>query len=98
MCPRLPFAGLFFCALAAAQTLSVGVVGGASLTPDFKSSFTYEPPPGPRVLTEYSASERYMVGGMLEFQFPKDWSIEVDGLFATSLKTCNAGSVRTASK
>jgi hypothetical protein len=78
---RLPFAGLFFCALAAAQTLSFGVVGGASLTPDFKSSFTYEPPPGPGVLTEYSASERYIVGGMLEFQFPKDWSIEVDGLF-----------------
>jgi hypothetical protein len=81
MSPRLPFAGLFFCALAAAQTWSVGVVGGASLTPDFKNSFTYEPPPGPGVLTEYSASQRYIVGGMLEFQFLKDWSIEVDGLF-----------------
>src|SRR6202453_2379912 len=81
MCPRLPFAGLFFCAPAAAQTLSVGVVGGANLTPDFKSSFTYQPPPGPGVLTEYSASERYIVGGMLEGQLARDWSIEVDGLF-----------------
>jgi hypothetical protein len=81
MSPFLPFAGLFFCTLAAAQTLSFGVVGGASLTPDFKSSFTYEPPPGPGVLTDYSASERYIVGGMLEFQFTKDWSIEVNGLF-----------------
>src|SRR5580704_6104863 len=81
MCPRLLFAGLFFCALAAAQTVSVGVVGGASLTPDFKSSFTYEPPPGPGVLTDYSASQRYIVGGMIEFQLPKDWSIEVDGVF-----------------
>ena len=71
MSARLPFAGLFFCALAAAQTFSYGVVGGASLTPDFKSSFTYEPPPGPGVLTEYSASERYIVGGMLEFQIPE---------------------------
>jgi len=81
MSPRLPFAGLIFCALAAAQPLSVGIIGGASLTPDFKSSFTYEPPPGPGVLTDYSASERYIVGGMLEFQFLKDWSIEVDALF-----------------
>jgi hypothetical protein len=81
MFPRLLFAGLFICSLAAAQTFSFGVVGGASLTPDFKSSFTYEPPPGPGVLTDYSDSERYIVGGMLEYQFSKDWSIEVDGLF-----------------
>jgi hypothetical protein len=81
MHPRVLFAGLFFCALAAAQTVSVGVVGGASLTPDFKSSFTYEPPPGPGTLTDYSASQHYIVGGMIEFQLPKNWSIEVDGLF-----------------
>jgi hypothetical protein len=77
----LSFAGLFISGLAAAQTLSFGVVGGASLTPDFKSSYTYEPPPGPGVLTNYSASEHYIVGGMLELHLPKDWSIEVDGLF-----------------
>ena len=81
MSPRLLFAGVFVCALASAQTFSFGVVGGASVTPDFKSSFTYEPPPGPGLLTGYSASERYIVGGMLEFQLPKDWSIEIDGVF-----------------
>ena len=83
MSRHLPFAGLFFCALGAAQTLSFGVVGGASLTPDFNSSFSpVPPPPGPPiVLTDYSASERYIIGGMLEFQLPKDWSIEVDGLY-----------------
>ena len=79
---RLPFAGLFICGLAAAQTWSFGVVGGASLTPDFNSSFTSVAPPGPPiVLTDYSAPERYIVGGMFEFQLPKEWSIEVDGLY-----------------
>ena len=82
MSPRLLFAGLFICVLAGAQTLSFGVVGGASLTPDFNSSFTSVAPPGPPiVLTDYSAPERYIVGGMFEFQLPKDWSIEVDGLY-----------------
>ena len=82
MSPRLPFAGLFMCALGAAQTLSYGVIGGASLTPDFKNSFFPIPPPGPPiVLTNYSSSERYIVGGLLELQLPKNWSIEVDGLY-----------------
>jgi hypothetical protein len=81
MFPRLLLAGLIICSLAAAQIISFGVVGGASVTPDFKSSFTYEPPPGPGDLTDYSDSEHYIVGGMLEFQLPKDWSVEVDGLF-----------------
>jgi hypothetical protein len=82
MFPRLPFAGLFICALAAAQTLSFGVVGGASATPDFNRSFSTVPPPGPPiVLTDYSSPERFIIGGMLEFQLPKDWSIEVDGLY-----------------
>ena len=70
------------CALGAAQTLSYGVIGGASLTPDFKNSFFPIPPPGPPiVLTNYSSSERYIVGGLLELQLPKNWSIEVDGLY-----------------
>ena len=82
MSPRLPLAGLFICSLAAAQTVSFGVVGGASLTPDFESRFSAGAPPGPPiVLTDYSAPERYIAGGMLELQLPKDWSIEVDALF-----------------
>ncbi len=82
MSPRLPFAGLFICALAAAQTLSFGVVGGAGLTPDFKSFFSAAGPPLPPIVpTDSSAPERYIAGGMLEYRLPNDWSIEVDALF-----------------
>src|ERR1700677_134805 len=82
MSPRLPFAGLFMCALAAAQTVSFGVVGGASLTPDFESRYSAEGRPlPPIVLTDSSAQERYIAGGMLELQLPNDWFIEVDALF-----------------
>jgi hypothetical protein len=82
MSPRLLFAGLFIGALAAAQTVSFGVVGGASLTPDFESRFSAAGPPlPPIILTDSSASERYIAGGMLEFQLPQNWSIEVDALF-----------------
>jgi hypothetical protein len=78
---RLPFAGIFLCAIAAAQTVSFGVVGGASVTPDFKTTFSEAPPGVPGLPAEYSASEHYIVGGMVELRLPKDWSIEVDGLF-----------------
>ena len=82
MSPRIPFAGLFIGALAAAQTVAFGVVGGASLTPDFESRFSSAGPPlPPIILTDSSASERYIAGGMLELQLPNDWSIEVDALF-----------------
>ncbi len=83
MSPRLPFAGLFVCSLAAAQTVSFGVVGGASLTPDFGSRYSFGPlPPGPPiVLTDYSASQRYIAGGMLELKLPKNWSIEADAMY-----------------
>ncbi len=82
MSPRLPLAGLFICTLAPAQTLSFGIVGGASLTPDFKNRFSSEGPPlPPLVQTDYSAPERYIAGGMLELKLPQNWSIEVDALF-----------------
>src|SRR5579862_753201 len=82
MSPRLPFAGLIISALAAAQTVSFGVVGGVSLTPDFESRFSPAGPPlPPLILTDSSASERYIAGGMLELRLPENWSIEVDALF-----------------
>jgi hypothetical protein len=33
------------------------------------------------MLTDYSASQRYIVGGMLECRLPQDWSVELDGLY-----------------
>src|ERR1700683_3444031 len=82
MSSRPPVAGLFICALAAAQTVSFGVVGGASLTPDFENRFSPSGPPlPPIILIDSSASERYIAGGMLEFRLPKNLSIEVDALF-----------------
>lgn len=77
--------GAFSPAIGCAQLVSFGVVGGASLTQDFKNSYSAIPnPPGPPVvLAELSSPERYIVGGMVEFQLPGDWSIEADGLFHT---------------
>jgi hypothetical protein len=82
MSPRLPLAGLFIGALAAAQTVSFGLVGGVSLTPDFENRYSAEGPPlPPIVLIDSSAQERYIAGGMLELQLPNNWSIEADALF-----------------
>jgi hypothetical protein len=66
--------------LAGAQTISFGVIGGASVTGDFHNS--YQPiPDTPLFSGPYSKPERYIVGGMLEFQLPQNWSVEVDGLY-----------------
>lgn len=79
---RVAFAGFVLSALAAAQTLSFGVVGGASVTPDFENRFfAGGPPGGPIVLTDSSAPERYIAGGMLEYKLSSDWSIEGDALY-----------------
>jgi hypothetical protein len=78
---HLLFVAVILSSPAGAQFISFGVVGGASVTGDFKNSFG--PLPGaPGILPgHYSAPERYIVGGMIEFQLPRDWSIEVDGLY-----------------
>lgn len=68
--------------LAAAQNFSFGVAGGASLTPDFENRYSAAGPPEPSlVVTDYDHPEHYIVGGMLEYQFPANWSIEADALF-----------------
>jgi hypothetical protein len=69
-------------ALAAGQSVSVGLIGGDSVTNDFHNSFqpySFQLPPV--FSREYSTSERYIVGGMVEVQLPRDWSVEVDGLY-----------------
>jgi hypothetical protein len=81
MSPRLPFTGLFICGVASAQTFSFGVVGGASVTSDFQNSYQAIPDTQGITLGSESEPERYIVGGMFEFRLPRNWSIEVDGLY-----------------
>lgn len=64
-------------ALAAGQSVSIGVIGGDSVTNDFHNSFQL----APALSRDYSASERYIVGAMVEVHLPRDWSVEVDGLY-----------------
>jgi hypothetical protein len=74
---------------ASAQKVSVGIVGGASLTDGFRDQTVYsylpslEPgSPGFFVGTRFwSPSKDYLIGGMLEFHFNPHWSLEVNGLF-----------------
>ena len=60
------------------QPLSLGVVGGSSLTEDFQDrSFG----PSGQALIYKSAPLRWIVGGMVEVRLPKRFAIEVDGLY-----------------
>jgi len=68
------------------QQLSIGVVGGGSLTsaaPDQFFPIELVPPvPGAPVgIRWFSPSKDYVVGGMLELRFDPNWSAEADGLF-----------------
>ena len=82
--------GLFKCAVFAVcfaggctstfgQQLSVGFVGGASLTQDFQNaSLGYGNLP---VLVSYSTPKRLVAGAMLDVTLPLHFSVEVDGLY-----------------
>jgi hypothetical protein len=70
------FAILAMCGAAAAQPLSFGVLGGASVTEDFHNQTI---PIGDE--TAYSSSKRYIFGAEFEVRLPAHWSIEVDGLY-----------------
>jgi hypothetical protein len=67
-----------------AQNLSIGVVGGGSLTDSFPTeTFSGGPPGGPVGIRFYSSSKDYIAGAMLEYRFTPHWSVEADGLFRT---------------
>src|SRR5580692_2422963 len=67
-----------------AQNLSIGLVGGGSLTDSFPTeNFSGGPPGGPTGIRYYSSSKDYIVGAMLEYRFTPHWSVEADGLFRT---------------
>ena len=63
-----------------AQTLSVGVIGGGSLTDAVQDVTTRYPnsPFGSRV---WSQSKDWMAGAMLELRFRSPFSVEVDGMY-----------------
>ena len=74
---RILTAALVVLPLASAQSVSFGVVGGASITQDFINSYMPTPSPG-YTGVNYSSPERYLIGGKVEFRLPKDWSVEAD--------------------
>ena len=68
---------LFLVYGASGQSLSLGVVGGGSVTDAFQSYV----PPGVDVIRLYSESKDYLIGPMVEWRFSPHWSLEVDGLY-----------------
>jgi hypothetical protein len=60
------------------QNLSIGVIGGGSLTDSFS---TQTAPAGPVSIVGYSQSKDYIAGATVELKFLPQWSVEVDGLF-----------------
>ena len=85
-------AGFSCCGLG--QNLSIGAMGGGSLTDSFPlrttplgggplSSYSSE--------TSYSSSKDYIVGPAIEFRFLSYWSAEVDGLYRTLHFTTASG-------
>jgi hypothetical protein len=66
---------------ASGQRLSIGVVGGGSLTDSFPSETVPAFPGSGLGIRYFSASKDYVVGPMVELRLFSDWSIEVDGLY-----------------
>jgi hypothetical protein len=63
-----------FLITACGQNLSIGIVGGGSLTDAFQSIDRDN-------ILEYSQSKDWAAGAMIEFHLPRDFSIEADGLY-----------------
>jgi hypothetical protein len=70
---------LSLAAVAFAQPVSIGLVGGAGLTQDFQNNIFYFGPTAP--ITSYSTPKHYIVGGMLEARLPLHLSVEIDALY-----------------
>lgn len=60
------------------QDLSIGAIGGGSLTESFSRQTV---PAGPISVVGYSQSKDYIAGATLELKFLPQWSVEVDGLY-----------------
>ena len=62
---------------ASGQPVSVGIIGGTSLTQDFQNRGFGSPP----VITFTSTPLWWIAGGMVEVRLPWHLSVEVDGLY-----------------
>jgi hypothetical protein len=60
------------------QNLSIGFIGGGSLTDSFSKQTA---PAGPISIVGYSQSKDYVAGATLEWKLFPHWSVEVDGLY-----------------
>jgi hypothetical protein len=80
-----PYSILLIVLLAApklcAQKLSLGIVGGGSLTDSFQTVNLIAGPPGVPTLQSYSQSKDFIVGLAVEYRFTPHWSLEADGLY-----------------
>ena len=69
-----------------AQRLSIGVLGGGSLTDSFPTVTVPLDLPGanePLGLRYYSREKDYIIGAAIELRLRPNWSLEVDGLYRT---------------
>ena len=66
------------------QTLSIGVVGGGSVTDAFPNDVV-------QPVGAYSPSKDYIVGPMVEWRFSPRWAIEADGLYRKLHLTVGSG-------
>jgi hypothetical protein len=70
-----------------AQSLSLGVIGGASLTDAFSTSLVPSSfgnlPGSPVSSVSYSQSKDWVLGAIIEWRLTPSWSVEADGLFRT---------------
>ena len=63
----------------AAQNLTIGVVAGTNLTDDVKSGRVQFPGDGGAFVVD-PGTRRLILGLKLEYQFPRDWSVEFNAL------------------
>src|SRR5258706_7979566 len=80
--------GALLIAPAKAQKLSVGVVGGGSVTDAFSTSlvssfFLANGMPIATTSTSYSQSKDWVSGAMIEWRLTPSWSVGANGLFRT---------------
>ena len=76
--------GLLMSGLALGQSLSLGIIGGASLTEDFQKRTDGQN-------LAYSTPKRRIIGGLAEVRLPMNVSVEIDGGRVEDWRRCSEG-------